>query len=500
MTGAPARIRQGSAMSECDWRALDALGMKRLATDSRLVRRGDTFLAYPGETQDGRRYIPQAIEAGATAIVWERRGFRWCPEWAVPNVPVRNLRRHAGEIAGRVYGNTGQQLWTVGITGTNGKTSCSQWIAQSLSRTGRRCGVIGTLGSGLPGRLKPAVNTTPDAVSLHSTMSGFRRAGASAVSMEVSSIGLAQDRVSGVRFDVAMLTNLTRDHLEYHRTMSSYRREKAKLFALAGLRYRVLNLDDRFGAELAAMPVPRRVRTVGYGFDVMVRRRGVRLVTGAELVTDARGISFDVESPWGSGTLRSALIGRFNASNLLGSLAVLLASDVAFDEAVAALASVKPIPGRLERFGGGRWPLVVVDYAHTPDALENVLTTLRDLLSDEARLTCVFGCGGDRDPGKRPMMGRVAKKYAHRVIVTTDNPRSEDPRHIVAQIVSGVGAGALVVLDRARAIRHAIRHAKAGDIVLVAGKGHETYQETKGRRLPFDDRQHVSAVLREMRA
>jgi UDP-N-acetylmuramoyl-L-alanyl-D-glutamate--2,6-diaminopimelate ligase len=499
--------RQDSGRSKpraADARALDALRMTRLVSDSRHVVPGDTFVAYPGEALDGRKFIPHAIERGAASVLWERRGFRWRSAWTVANAPVENLKRRAGEIASTVYGRPSARLWMVGVTGTNGKTSCSHWVAQSLTRLQRKCGVVGTLGSGWPGKLEPIGNTTPDAVWLQGRLRDFVRQRARAVSMEVSSHGLVQDRVSSVEFDVALFTNLTRDHLDYHRTMRSYRAAKARLFRFESLKYAVLNLDDAFGAALVAPTQARGVQALGYGFSRTrpPAVRGLRLprLVGRNLRMGADGLSFDVATPWGESAVESRLIGRFNAANLLGTLAVLLASDCALDDSVAALGRVSPVPGRTERFGGGRDPLVVVDYAHTPDALENVLRTLRELTqsgrSRRARLICVFGCGGDRDRGKRPLMGRLASALADEVTVTSDNPRSEKPEAIIAEILDGATRPCEVVADRGAAIDAAVRNARAGDVVLVAGKGHEQYQEIGGVRHPFSDAAHVRAALR----
>lgn len=484
-----------SRLTEAGWKAIEALPVRRLVNDSRAVKPGDTFVAYPGHARDGRDYIAQAVANGAAAVLWERTGFRWNPQWRVANLGVPGLRRHAGEIASRLHGRPSRRLRVIGVTGTNGKTTCSQWIAQALTRCGRRCAVIGTLGYGLRMPLKPLANTTPDALWLHAQLAEFARRGAQAVAMEVSSIGLDQDRVAGVEFDTALFTNLSRDHLEYHRTMGRYGEAKARLFAWETLRHAVVNLDDGFGAELA-----RRIRrpgldVIGYGFGTA---KGAQ-VTGAHLVSGVSGVSFDVRTPWGAARVTGAVPGRHNASNLLGVLAVLLAGGIPLRRAVAALAALKPLPGRLQRLGGGAKPLVVVDYAHTPDALEQVLTTLRELLTQsrvtnhEPRLTCVFGCGGERDPGKRPRMGRVAARLADRVVVTSDNPRSEEPDDIIGDIVVGVAGGVEIEPDRRAAILRAVAEARRGDIVLVAGKGHETYQEIRGVRHPFSD----AAVARE---
>jgi UDP-N-acetylmuramoyl-L-alanyl-D-glutamate--2,6-diaminopimelate ligase len=504
-------VKAATAPGRFDMRALAGLPLRRLVTDSRAVRRGDTFLAYPGETQDGRRYIPQAIAAGAACVLWEARGYVWPHEWHVPNHGIRELRKHAGEIAAAVYGRPTSALWVVGVTGTNGKTSCSQWAAQALTQTGRKCGVIGTLGSGWPGRLEPLANTTPDGVWLQARMARFLRRGAKAVSMEVSSIGLDQDRVSGVEFDVALFTNLTRDHLDYHHTMARYRKAKSELFRWPGLKHAVLNLEDEFGVALAR-EAPAGPQIVGYGFEPLPhqvpRRARLARVTGSNLRMHHDGLAFDVATPWGDTAIASRMIGRFNAVNLLGVLGVLLASGVPLKQATRALARVRPAPGRIERHGGGRRPLAVIDYAHTPDALEKVLRALREATgvssprraraAGAGRLICVFGCGGDRDPGKRPLMGRVASRLADRVVVTSDNPRNEDPARIIADIVKGVKTECVVEPDRERAVRLALREARPGDIVLVAGKGHERYQSVRGVNLPYSDAAVVKNALKEL--
>lgn len=459
-------------------------------------------MAYPGATRDGRAYIREAIGRGAISVLWESKGFAWDARCKVPNLAVPNLRRHAGEIATRVYSRPSRRMWMVGVTGTNGKTTCSQWIAQALTAMGRRCAVIGTLGYGLRPPLRPMANTTPDAVWLHSQLAELARRGARAVSMEVSSIGLEQDRVAGIEFDVALFTNISRDHLEYHRTMRRYREAKAKLFAWDSLQHAVVNLDDDFGAELAHRIRRPGLKVMGYGFGGARAPRSIR-VAGSDIRAGASGLSFSVDTPWGTARVVSPVLGRFNASNLLGTLAVLLASGFGLRRAVAALARLKPLPGRMQRVGGGTRPLVVVDYAHTPDALEKVLRALRELMfyrspvtGRGSRLICVFGCGGERDRGKRPQMGRIAAHLADSVVITSDNPRGEDPRRIISEIVEGArpGSGELKVNpDRRVAICAAIAKAQRGDIVLVAGKGHENYQEVRGVKHPFSD----AAVARE---
>jgi UDP-N-acetylmuramoyl-L-alanyl-D-glutamate--2,6-diaminopimelate ligase len=378
------------------------------------------------------------------------------------------------------------------VTGTNGKTSCAHWIAQALARCGaRRTAIVGTLGNGFVGALAISANTTPDACLLQEWLAGWRREGADSVAMEVSSHGLDQGRVNGVAFDVALFTNLTRDHLDYHGTMAAYGAAKARLIAWPGLRTAVVNAGDVFGRELIERTRAHGGRVISYGADDAD-------IAATNVDMTGSGMTIAIRSPQGRGTLATTLTGAFNVQNLLGVLGVLLASDVALADALAALASVFAPPGRMERLGGGRDPLVVVDYAHTPDALVQVLAAMRPAVRNGGRLICVFGCGGDRDRGKRAPMGEVAGRLADRVIVTSDNPRGEDPRAIADDIVEGLAAHTTpwsVELDRARAVEQALRDARRSDVVVLAGKGHEDYQETNGERKPFSDAACVARVL-----
>ena len=465
----------------------------RLVTDSREVKSGDTFVAYPGEKADGRQHIAQAIAQGANAVIWDAHGFNWNKAWQIPNLAVADLRHHAGDIAAHVYGQPSKKLWMVGITGTNGKTSCSHWVAQIFSALGKKSALIGTLGNGFFGDLKPTLNTTPDAIRLQGLLADYVAQGAQAVAMEVSSHALEQGRVNGVKFDVALLTNLSRDHLDYHGNMQHYAAAKRRLFDWQQLKYAVLNLDDEFGIELAEQLQDKEIEVVGYGLSdaglALAERLGLRMVYGGALRMDGQGFTVQVHSSWGGGELHSTLLGRFNAANLLGVLATLLVSDVPLDGALRQLSQVSAVAGRMQAIGGSGRPSVVVDYAHTPDALEKVLQALREVsATDGGKLICVFGCGGDRDRGKRPMMGTVAAKLADVCIVTSDNPRSENPGDIIAAIVSGMSnTQCQVVEDRAQAIVQAIRTAHAADTVLVAGKGHEAYQEIGDVKYPFSD-------------
>lgn len=470
--------------------ALDALGIRRLVTDSRKIEPGDTFVAYVGEKMDGRHFIEDAIRAGAASVIWEQQGFSWDVSWRIPNLPIFDLRARAGEIASHVYGNPSEKLWVVGVTGTNGKTSSTHWIAQALTRLGKKTAVIGTLGNGFPGALSPTINTTPDAVALHGLLAKYLVEGATCVAMEVSSHALVQGRVNGIRFDVALLTNLTRDHLDYHADMDAYGAAKARLFERPEIQYAILNGDDGFGFQI--MKRPLAAQKIAYGFTGSQEKMQVR---GSNLRMMGGLLSMDVESSWGKGTVDSPVVGRFNASNLLGVLCVLLASGYGFADSVDALSEIVAVPGRMQQIGGKGAPLVVVDYAHTPDALENVLETLREIVSEAGRLICVFGCGGDRDSGKRPVMGKIASSVADHVIVTTDNPRRESPDAIIADIASGIEGDYCVIHERGKAIRQAILDSGLHDVVLLAGKGHEDYQEINGTRVPFSDVEAARSAL-----
>jgi UDP-N-acetylmuramoyl-L-alanyl-D-glutamate--2,6-diaminopimelate ligase len=481
---------------------LNKLGVAitRLVSDSRAVQSGDTFVAYPGTQADGRRFIAQAIASGANAVIWDAHDFKWNDEWQIPNLAVHDLRHQAGLIADHVYGQPSQKLWMVGITGTNGKTSISHWLAKAFSGVERKCAMFGTLGNGFSGALQTTVNTTPDVLVLHGLLAEFVEQGAQAAVMEVSSHALTQGRVNSVYYDVALLTNLTRDHLDYHGDMQSYAAAKRRLFDWVSLKYAVLNLDDAFGAKLAESLKDASVEVVGYGLSdeslQLAERLGIRMVYGNLTQMDAHGMNLKLHTSWGGAEMHSKLIGRFNASNLLGALAVLLVSKVAMEDAVRELSLQKAVAGRMQTLGGKVAPAVVVDYAHTPDALEKVLTTLREVTAASGgKLICVFGCGGDRDRGKRPMMGTVASKFADVRIVTSDNPRGEDPHAIIEAIASGMSGDYQVIEDRAKAITHAIEKAKPNDTVLLAGKGHENYQEIAGVRHPFSDSEIASRAL-----
>ena len=476
-------------------RLLDRLGqlgvpLVDLTADSRAVKMGSIFVAYPGTVQDGRAFITEAITRGAAAVLWEREGFSWQENWDVPNLGVEDLRGRISEIAGHIHGNPSESLWMTGVTGTNGKTSVSQWIAAASNALGRRSAVIGTLGNGLVGERVEARNTTPDPIVLQRLLAEYLRRGARCVAMEVSSHGLDQGRVAGIRYDCAIFTNLTRDHLDYHGTMEAYAEAKFALFQARGLTHAVVNLDDAWGAKLARRLEDRGLEVITYGAGSAARLRAL------DIGLSEAGVRFRLDGEFGRVAVTAPVLGAFNVSNLLAVLGALLAQGVGLDEAAAAVGALEPVTGRLERVGGGSRPLVGIDYAHTPDALEKALAALRPTVAAGHRLVCVFGCGGDCDAGKRPLMGAVAARLADHVVVTSDNPRGEDPHSIIAQILEGIpGNRAEELEDRQVAIFSAVHHARAGDVVLLAGKGHETYQEIAGTRHPFNDREVAGAAL-----
>ena len=463
-----------------------------LALDSRLVQAGDLFFARSGVHTHGAQFIDEAIRRGAVAVLVEG-GPDHTPtvHQNVPVLSVANLAHQLGRVAARFHGNPSHQMTMIGVTGTNGKTSITHLLAQTLER----CAVIGTLGAGFYEQLAPTTHTTPDAVTLQGLLAHFVQQRARYLAMEVSSHALDQGRVEGIAFTVALLTNLTRDHLDYHGDMVAYGRAKQRLFQMPGLQYAVINTDDAFGQALL-QELPTGVVGIGYGLTPPATGAGLQ-VLGEDLRLSAAGMQMQVTTPWGVGRLVSPLLGRFNALNLLAVLTTLGLLGVALETALLSLSQARAVSGRMETLGdGATTPLVVVDYAHTPDALEQVLRTLRQHTRD--RLWCVFGCGGERDRGKRPLMGSVAERLADAVIVTNDNPRTEEAQDITRAILQGMHhpEQATVIPDRAEAIRHAIAAATPRDVVLIAGKGHEQYQHLRTARIPFSDRLEAAQALR----
>ena len=480
----------------------------RLSSDSRGIADGDVFIAYPGDTSDGRTYISHAIVQGARAVLYDNaNGFNWNEDWNVPHRAVTDLKKHAGHIANAYYGKPDAGMFTIAVTGTNGKTSCSQWLGRALSKLGMPTAVIGTLGVGLfrrgeHGEFSATGYTTPDAILLQRKLAEVGNAGAKILAIEASSIGLEQNRLSGMHVDVALFTNFTRDHLDYHGDMAAYEAAKAQLFNWPGLQHAVINLDDEMGLRLI-----QQLRHAGspasiIGYSLCGRKvDGIPSLQATDIRTSHIGTTFHVESTYGTAQVKTQLVGNFNVSNVLGILCVLLVKGTPWRAAIEVVESLTAVPGRMQQFGGHDAPLVVIDYAHTPDALEKTLAALRHVAGQRGgQLWCVFGCGGDRDPGKRAQMGSVAAVADH-VIVTTDNPRSENASIIIAQIIegmntiNGVQAQPLVIEDRAAAILRAVKYAAKKDVVLLAGKGHEAYQEVKGKKLPFLDADHAALAL-----
>jgi len=483
----------------------------QLASDSRRIKPGDVFFAYPGDAGDGRTYIGAAIEAGAAAVVYDGAGYAWDAAHAVPHLAVDSLKREAGPIAHACYDAPDSAMFTVAVTGTNGKTSCAVWTGQALAKLGETAAVIGTLGVGMfraRGEVEYDVTgyTTPDAVLLARKLDEVRSDGAVALAIETSSIGLDQGRAEGMHFDVAIFTNLTRDHLDYHGTMEAYEAAKVKLFDWPGLKTAVINIDDPAGLRLVGHIQSRKgAKPVIIGYTLrdaagQPNLPGVQMMRASALRSRGQGTEFNLDSSFGHAHVRTQLVGAFNVSNALAVMGVLLSKGALFRAAVDAIESLQPAPGRMQQLGGQDAPLIVIDYAHTPDALEKTLTALRSVANDRGgHLWCVFGCGGDRDPGKRPQMGRIAQAAEH-VLVTSDNPRSEEPAEIIRQIVAGMDAEHphsefMTVEDRAAAILSAVRHAGKTDVILLAGKGHEPYQEIKGRKMQFSDAEHAQLAL-----
>lgn len=472
----------------------------RLVSDSRQVRHGDAFFAYPGQQSDGRAFVAQAIAQGAAVVVFEHTGSvaAALPE-TIDQLAVAGLRDLAGPIAAAFHDHAASRLRVVAITGTNGKTSVSQWVAQGLALTGAPSAVVGTLGGGLvQSGERPQIEstglTTPDALGLQRLLAGFAAQGARSVAMEASSIGLDQGRLNGTAIEVAAFTNLSRDHLDYHASMQEYAAAKARLFAWPGLRTAVVNGDDPASVAMlaaitnAAAQAP--VLRIVYGFSPGQHgARGDRMLMADRVIEDAEGITLALAGDYGRADLRLSLLGRFNVANALAVAGCWLALGMTFDEAIDRLEQLEPVPGRMQRIVVAGAPLVIVDYAHSPDALANALDALRPIaLARGGDLWCVFGAGGDRDPGKRPMMGYIAQRGADHLVITSDNPRSEVPFRIVSDVRAGLNREPMVTeIDRGLAIEMAIARARSNDVVLIAGKGHEDYQEIKGVRLPFSD-------------
>lgn len=483
------------------WLAQHAAPQAHLCLDSRQIQPGDVFFACKGLSGDGREYEALAIEKGACAVVRE-----FAPELGdldVPVLQVPDLMAQLGQVAHQWYGCPSEAMTVVAITGTNGKTSSVQWVAATINNSEVPCGTIGTLGVTLPdGRNLGGVLTTPDVLTLHRSLAAIKAAGASVVALEASSIGLEQGRLEGVSIDIAGFTNLTHDHLDYHHSMAQYKKAKQLLFDWPGLRSMVVNADDAMGQELLTS-TNSAIKVVSYSMS----QPGVD-IRADDVHTGADGQVFNLVTPHGTAQILTRLLGEHNVANLLLVAGVLQEVGWPLAKIARLMATLEPVPGRLQIVDPiatagrhGPAPLVVVDYAHTADALERALVALRDVAQVRGgRIICVFGCGGDRDKAKRPVMGEIASRLADEVVLTTDNPRSEDPHSIIAQILAGMSAHPRIEPDRARAILTAVWSANSDDIILLAGKGHETYQEVESQRRPFDDREWAKAALLWLRA
>jgi UDP-N-acetylmuramoyl-L-alanyl-D-glutamate--2,6-diaminopimelate ligase len=463
-----------------------AIPVQNIASDTRSLRPGDLFLACGGDNSHGLDYIADAVTAGVVAIAWDSSTAD-APnaEVGVPMIAVPGLAQHLGEIANRFYNRPSEAMRVVGVTGTNGKTTVAWLIAQCWEHLEKTCGYVGTLGSGVGDIEGGEGMTTPGAIELHNRLAEFRDAGAEYAAIEVSSHALAQNRIDGVVFDAVLFTNLSRDHLDYHGDMQSYADTKARLFLDYRANNKIINLDSEFGAELAGR-CGQDVVTVSTRFDRVANGRPYVFVRS--VVTNGSGSQVCVSSSWGEGEFALPLPGDFNVANAMIVLALLLKQDVPMDKACDVLATVSAPPGRMERVAAADdLPSVYVDYAHTPAAIDVALRALK--AHCKGKLWCVFGCGGDRDAGKRPQMGRIAERRADQLVVTSDNPRSEEPTQIIAQIVAGLKRSNRVTVleDRAAAIAWAIREAQTDDIVLIAGKGHENYQLIGHERRDFSD-------------
>ncbi|MFM8340922.1 MAG: UDP-N-acetylmuramoyl-L-alanyl-D-glutamate--2,6-diaminopimelate ligase [Methylomonas sp.] len=457
-----------------------------ITLDSRQIKNGDLFVALNGAHQHGLEHADQAIKQGAVAIIYDPEGITKQPILDIECIAVRQLTQFLGSIAAKFYGKPSEKLAVIGITGTNGKTTCSQLIAQALPD----CGVIGTLGWGAPRKLLPTANTTPDALAMQAMLSELASQNKQAVAMEVSSHGLQQGRVNAVEFTGAVFTNISRDHLDYHGNMDEYLKAKLMLFRMPSLKFSVLNLDDPKSKDV--------LQVLDSAVDCWTfSTQGKSLKDAQCLIAENirhsnEGIDFEIH--FGEKTFKAytPIVGDFNLENVLAVLAVLLAMNTPLELAIAKLRNLKAIVGRMEKFGGDDKPTVLVDYAHTPDALEKVLKAVKTKQS----LCVVFGCGGNRDQGKRPEMGRIAESYADRVIITDDNPRNESADEIIEQILAGCQTDKMIVInDRATAITTAICQAKKDDWIVIAGKGHEAYQEINGVKWPFSDQTIVEQAL-----
>jgi len=480
--------------------ALANIAIERLCMDSRTVKEGDLFIAIPGLTVDGRKFISDAVAAGAKAIIWESEQgtvpipIAWRTNGSgtqVPVIAIEDLSNKVGRIADRFYHEPSKQMYVVGITGTNGKTSCSHFIAQALAPE-VACGVIGTVGWGFLDNLQVSTHTTPDVITCHSWMADILKDGSQAVSMEVSSHALDQGRVDSIYFDCAVFTNLSHEHLDYHGSLENYAAAKAKLFEVNSVKTAIVNGDDEFGKKLIEQ-LPSEIIVLSYGF---ASNNGQYDISAVDIKQSEFGLTFILQTPSGKAVVSNHIYGLFNVYNLLATAGVLFSKGFSVEDITDRLSRLKPIGGRLSMVTVPNQPTVVIDYAHTPDALEQALLSLQQHFSGD--IWCVFGCGGDRDREKRPLMGKVAQNLAKHVVVTSDNPRHESASDIISEIVAGMDNEDHVVKeDRRSAIEYVLKNAAEDDIVLIAGKGHETYQQIGDEKIEFNDALIAKEILEE---
>ena len=454
---------------------------KYLEQNSTNIKKGSIFLAYPGESNDGRSYIDEAIKKGAGAIIYDPFQFEWNSRWNLPNLPVKKLKNNISNIASQFYSHPSKKINLIGVTGTNGKTSSVYWITQCLKYLDRRVTMISTIGYGFIEKLEPTANTTPDALKIQRILNDFNVSNVQDACIEVSSHGIKQGRVSGVDFDVRVFTNLSRDHLDYHESLESYANIKKEFLLDAKKGNLVINIDDLLGKEIFKESTLDVAQKISFGINNKCT------LQAKNLVTENKTTKFNLIYQDKITKVKASVVGRYNIYNILGVIGALISLGYRIEDIIPALKILSPVPGRAEVLETGldKCPKVIIDYAHTPDALKNILESLKS--SKYKKLNLVFGCGGDRDKGKRKEMAVIVNQYADFVIVTSDNPRNEDPKKIIDDICENLIIPNIAIEDREMAIKEALRKSDIDDVILIAGKGHETYQETKGVRKPFSD-------------
>ena len=446
------------------------------------IKKGSIFLAYPGEIKDGRHYINEAIEKGAAAIIYDPLDFEWDAQWKLPNLPVKNLKDNISNIASEFYDHPSKKINLIGVTGTNGKTSSVFWINQCLKNLDRKATMISTIGYGFINNLYPTKNTTPDAIEIQKIINNFNINKVQDVCIEVSSHGIKQRRVAGIDFDVRVFTNLSRDHLDYHDSIESYANIKKEFLLDAKKGNLVINIDDPLGKKIFQESVLDESKKISFGID------RICTLQAKNLVTENKITKFDLIYQDKIIEVTASVVGRYNIYNILGVIGTLISLGHQIKDIIPVLKILNSVPGRAEELeiDLDNYPKVIIDYAHTPDALKNILESLKVL--KYKKLNLVFGCGGDRDQGKRKEMAVIVNQYVDFVVVTSDNPRNEEPKKIIDDICESLIIPNIAVEDREKAIKEVLKNSDIDDVILIAGKGHETYQEIKGVRKPFSDR------------